>query len=189
MRYFYDRASDSLYLTLSERSSYRDSVEAAPGVVLDFDNAGRLVGIDLERASRIVDVADLELHEEPSRADAEGARLDGAGLRKERERIGLSQVELARKLSVSPNTVARWERGELKIEHAGMLQLALRSLRNQAGSRFNRAAESPRKRAAAYTKEIERTTTSKAARAESSGKTPRREATLRKKSKRGLTSR
>ncbi|MDQ3281548.1 MAG: DUF2283 domain-containing protein [Acidobacteriota bacterium] len=129
MRVFYDRKSDSLYLGLSERNEYRDSIEAAPGVVLDFDEAGRLLGIDLERASRLVDVSDLELHEEPSGMDAEAARLDGTKLRKERERIGLSQLELARKLSVSPNTVARWERGELKIEHPGMLQLALKSLR------------------------------------------------------------
>ncbi|HEX2123439.1 MAG TPA: DUF2283 domain-containing protein [Thermoanaerobaculia bacterium] len=134
MKFFYDRKSDSLYLGLSENNRYRDSVEAAPGVILDFDEAGRLLGIDLERASRLVDVSDLELHEEPSGADVETARLDGAELRKERERIGLSQIELARKLSVSPNTVARWERGELRIEHPGMLQLALKSLRPASGS-------------------------------------------------------
>ncbi len=133
MKFFYDRKADSLYLALSEHNQYRDSVEAAPGVVLDFDEAGRLLGIDLEHASRVIDISDLELHEEPSRADAEAARLDGAKLRKERERAGLSQLELARQLSVSPNTVARWERGELKIEHPGMLQLALRSLRSARG--------------------------------------------------------
>lgn len=129
MKYFYDRSSDSLYLSLADRRAYRDSVEAAPGVVLDFDEDGRLLGIDLERASGIIDVSDLELHEEPSRPDAETARLDGGKLRRKREQLGLSQVELGRKLSVSPNTVARWERGELKIEHPGMLHLALSSLR------------------------------------------------------------
>jgi DNA-binding transcriptional regulator YiaG len=134
---------------LSERNQYRDSVEAAPGVVLDFDEAGRLLGIDLERASRLVDVSDLELHEEPSGTDVETARLDGARLRKERERIGLSQLELARKLSVSPNTVARWERGELKIEHPGMLQLALKSLRPVGGGAPKRADRSVEPRGAA----------------------------------------
>ena len=129
MKILYDRNADSLYLALSERDRYRDSVEAAPGVVLDFDKGGRLLGIDLERASRLIDVSDLELHEEPSGGDVETARLDGAKLRNERERLGLSQIELSRKLSVSANTVARWERGELKIEHPGMLRLALNSLR------------------------------------------------------------
>jgi DNA-binding transcriptional regulator YiaG len=153
MKYFYDRKSDSLYLTLADRSPYRDSLEAAPGVVLDFDDRGRLIGIDLERASRLIDVSDLELHEEPSVIDAETASLDGAQLRQTREQLNLSQVELARKLSVSPNTVARWERGELKIEHAGMLQLALSSLQSatvhdasergrQVGSTRSQAAHS-----------------------------------------------
>jgi transcriptional regulator with XRE-family HTH domain/uncharacterized protein YuzE len=130
MKYFYDRKSDSLYLSFAERSAYRDSIEAAPGVVLDFDDQGHLAGIDLERASRIVDVSDLDLHEEPSGADVETARLDGSKLKREREQLGMSQLELGRKLSVSPNTIARWERGELKIEHPGMLQLALSSLRS-----------------------------------------------------------
>lgn len=130
MKYFYDRKSDSLYLSFAERSAYHDSIEAAPGVVLDFDDGGHLTGIDLERASRIVDVSDLDLHEEPSGVDVEVARLDGSKLKREREQLGLSQLELARKLSVSSNTIARWERGELKIEHSGMLQLALRALRS-----------------------------------------------------------
>jgi DNA-binding transcriptional regulator YiaG len=132
LKYFYDRKSDSLYLSLAERRAYRDSMEAVPGVVLDFDDHGQLIGIDLERASRVIDVSDLELHEEPSAVDAETARLDGVTLRQKREQLNLSQLELARKLSVSPNTVARWERGELKIEHPGMLQLALGSLQNAA---------------------------------------------------------
>lgn len=67
MKYFYDRNSDSLYLALADRGTYRDSVEAAPGVVLDFDEDGPLLGLDLEHASRILDVSDLELHEEPAR--------------------------------------------------------------------------------------------------------------------------
>lgn len=189
MKFFYDRKSDSLYLGLSASDQYRDSVEAAPGVVLDFDEAGRLLGIDLERASRLVDVADLELHEEPSGADAAAARLDGTKLRKERERIGLSQLELARKLSVSPNTVARWERGELKIEHPGMLELALRSLRGAGGSAPARAVRSnERKGAAPYAKSMGRDTRV-VRRRESSApaeKSPRAKASPAKK-KRGVT--
>lgn len=136
MKYFYDRKADSLYLTLAERP-YRDSVEAAPGVVLDFDENGRLIGLDLERASTVIDVADLALHEQPTRAEVDAAILDGNDLKKEREALGYSQVELGRKLSVSANTIARWERGELKIEHPLMLQLALAALTkvgNRAGA-------------------------------------------------------
>jgi transcriptional regulator with XRE-family HTH domain/uncharacterized protein YuzE len=192
MKFFYDRMSDSLYLALSERNHYRDSVEAAPGVVLDFDEAGLLLGIDLERASRMVDVSDLELHEQPAGTEAEAARLDGAELRKERERIGLSQLELARRLSVSPNTVARWERGELKIEHSGMLELALRSLRSAGGKSPNRVIHSVEPKTAALRQEkISRSSaTSRFVETKvSTGASTDKEADRAKKKKRGLTTR
>jgi DNA-binding transcriptional regulator YiaG len=134
MKYFYDRKSDSLYLTLAERQ-YADSLEAAPGVVLDFDKDGRLIGLDLERASRTVDVSDLEVHEEPAGTDAHAAHTAGTNLKREREALGFSQAELGRKLSVSSNTIARWERGELKIEHPAMLQLAMATLRRSSPDR------------------------------------------------------
>lgn len=142
MKYFYDRKSDSLYLTLAERP-YVDSLEAAPGVVLDFDKDGRLIGLDLERASKIVDVSDLEMHEQPAGTDTDAAHADGANLKREREALGFSQAELGRKLSVSSNTIARWERGELKIEHPAMLQLALATLRRNL-QQVDRVAIPPR---------------------------------------------
>jgi transcriptional regulator with XRE-family HTH domain/uncharacterized protein YuzE len=189
MKVFYDRGSDSLYLGLSERDEYRESIEAAPGVVLDFDRAGRLLGIDLERASQLVDVSDLALHEQPSGPDMEAARLDGAEIRKERERIGLSQLELARKLSVSPNTIARWERGELKIEHPGMLQLALKSLDTGAGNASRRVAPPvERKTAVTYSKSIARDATTGRLRGASAQEAAPPKARAAKK-KRGLTSR
>ena len=40
---------------------------------------------------------------------------EGADLRRRRRALGLTQVELAEHLGVSPNTVARWERGELGV--------------------------------------------------------------------------
>ena len=91
MKYFYDRKADSLYLSLAERP-YGDSVEAAPGVVLDFDADGRMIGLDLERASKIIDVTDLSLHEQPTRGDVDAAILDGTELKKKREELGFSQV-------------------------------------------------------------------------------------------------
>jgi DNA-binding transcriptional regulator YiaG len=131
MKYFYDKTSDSLYLTLAERK-YADSVEAAPGIVLDFDAAGRLIGIDLEHASNSVDVTDLSLQGEPTRSEQPTAKVSGAELKRQREALGLSQAQLGRYLAVAPNTIARWERGELKVEHSGMLFLALSALKQRA---------------------------------------------------------
>lgn len=55
----YDRQTDSLDIELvSENSS--GSEEVRPGVVLDLDNRGNVVGIDIEHASRKVDLNRLE---------------------------------------------------------------------------------------------------------------------------------
>jgi uncharacterized protein YuzE len=51
--------TDSLYIDLSDKTSV-DTREMAPGVVLDFDAAGNLVGIDIGHASEIVDLSRLE---------------------------------------------------------------------------------------------------------------------------------
>ncbi|HEX6107281.1 MAG TPA: DUF2283 domain-containing protein [Gemmatimonadales bacterium] len=45
-------------MDLAERPS-ADSREVTPGVVLDFDAAGALVGIDIDRASRHLDLSGL----------------------------------------------------------------------------------------------------------------------------------
>jgi len=59
MTFHYYPDTDSLYIELAARASV-DSREVAPGVVLDFDAAGALVGIDIDRASQIVDLSRLE---------------------------------------------------------------------------------------------------------------------------------
>ena len=41
--------------------------------------------------------------------------MTGEALKRIRRRMGLSQAALAELLAVSPNTVARWERGEYPI--------------------------------------------------------------------------
>ncbi|MGH2352617.1 MAG: DUF2283 domain-containing protein [Chloroflexota bacterium] len=51
--------TDSLYIDLSERTGV-DSREVAPGVVLDFDADGGVVGIDIDHASKTVDLPRLE---------------------------------------------------------------------------------------------------------------------------------
>lgn len=142
MRYFYDQTTDSFYLTLADRK-YTDSVEAAPGVVLDFDAAGRLIGIDLEHASKTIDVADISLYAEPRQSEAPETKIGGAELKRQREALGLSQAQLARHLAVATNTIARWERGELKVEHPGMLSLALDALRQQNSVLSQRTMQPP----------------------------------------------
>ena len=64
MRFRYYPETDSLYIDLSEKPSV-DSREVAPGVVLDFDAEGKLVGIDIDRASQIVDLSRLEAEQLP----------------------------------------------------------------------------------------------------------------------------
>ena len=59
MKFSYYPDTDSLYIDLSERPS-ADSMEVASGVVLDFDADGKLVGIDIDNASTIVDLSRLE---------------------------------------------------------------------------------------------------------------------------------
>ena len=58
--------TDSLYIDLCDRSS-ANSREVAPSVVLDFDEAGRLVGID--NASKILDLTKLETESVPLPGD------------------------------------------------------------------------------------------------------------------------
>lgn len=56
MRLSYDRDTDSLYIHLTEKPS-SDASEVADGVVLDFDAAGALVGIDVQHASTVADLS------------------------------------------------------------------------------------------------------------------------------------
>ncbi len=59
MRLTYYAETDSLYVHLASRES-ADSREVAAGVILDFDADGKLVGIDIDNASTIVDLSRLE---------------------------------------------------------------------------------------------------------------------------------
>lgn len=64
MKFHYYPDTDSLYIELSDKAG-ADSQEVAPGVVLDFDAAGQLVGIDVDHASKIVDLSRLEAESLP----------------------------------------------------------------------------------------------------------------------------
>lgn len=50
--------------------------------------------------------------------------------------LRMSQRELAEQLGIPPNTVARWERGDLAIRHDRLLFLALRGLEREVPSRM-----------------------------------------------------
>jgi uncharacterized protein YuzE len=64
MKFHYYKETDSLYIDLSSRTS-TDSKEVSEGVVLDYADDGQIVGIDIQQASKIVDLTSLEADEIP----------------------------------------------------------------------------------------------------------------------------
>ena len=58
MKVEYDVTTDSLYISLKEGVS-AESEEVTDGVVLDFDDAGKVVGIDIQHASQRADIDKL----------------------------------------------------------------------------------------------------------------------------------
>ncbi len=64
MRLSYDPDTDSLYIHLNDRPG-TDSTEVTDGVVLDFDENGGLVGIDVQHASKHADIHRLLLNKMP----------------------------------------------------------------------------------------------------------------------------
>jgi uncharacterized protein YuzE len=59
VKLYYYKDTDSLYIDLSENTSV-DSREVAPGVVADFDEEGKLVGFDIDRASQVADLRTVQ---------------------------------------------------------------------------------------------------------------------------------
>ena len=66
MKMSYYKDTDSLYIDLSEKPS-KESLEVAPGIVLDFDEDNNIVGIDIDRASQILNLSELEISSVPSK--------------------------------------------------------------------------------------------------------------------------
>ena len=64
MIFEYYLETDMLYIKLVEGAS-TGSEEIAPGVVLDFDEHNRVIGVEIEDASKIVDLSRLELRALP----------------------------------------------------------------------------------------------------------------------------
>lgn len=65
MKLNYYSDTDSLYIDLSSKPSV-ESREISEGVVLDYDGEGNIVGIDIDNASRKVDLREISLSRIPA---------------------------------------------------------------------------------------------------------------------------
>jgi len=64
MKLHYYEDTDSLYIDLSAVSS-ADSQEIADGLVVDYDETGQVVGIDIQHASKRMDLTKIETEHLP----------------------------------------------------------------------------------------------------------------------------
>lgn len=69
MRLNYYPDTDSLYIDLSSNPSV-ESREVFEGVVLDYDDVGNLVGIDIDNASHKLDLSEVVTSQIPHRVSA-----------------------------------------------------------------------------------------------------------------------
>ncbi|MFN8496284.1 MAG: DUF2283 domain-containing protein [Anaerolineae bacterium] len=60
MKVQYEPGSDMLYIRLSDGVS-TESQEVAAGIVLDFDVDGRVLGIEIEDAGKLIDLTRLDV--------------------------------------------------------------------------------------------------------------------------------
>ena len=64
MKLNYYPETDSLYIDLSSKVS-TDSMEISEGVVIDYDESGKVVGIDIDNASHKLELKELILTKLP----------------------------------------------------------------------------------------------------------------------------
>jgi uncharacterized protein YuzE len=69
MKINYYKDTDSLYIDLSSKPS-TESKEISEGIVLDYDANGNLVGIDIDNASRKIDLTEVILSKIPAEVEA-----------------------------------------------------------------------------------------------------------------------
>lgn len=69
MKLNYYKETDSLYIDLSSRPSM-NSREISEGVVLDYDADGNITGIDIDNASRKIDLRRVVLSKLPAEIEA-----------------------------------------------------------------------------------------------------------------------
>ena len=64
MKFNYYPDTDSLYIDLTEKNSI-ESIELSAGIVIDYDEDGNIVGIDIDNASKKINISKLETHSLP----------------------------------------------------------------------------------------------------------------------------
>jgi uncharacterized protein YuzE len=64
MKIEYFPETDSLYIDLAGRAA-SDAIELSEGIVLDIDEQGRPVGLDIDQASKHLDLRKLDLKRLP----------------------------------------------------------------------------------------------------------------------------
>ena len=69
MKLNYYKDTDSLYIDLSSKTS-ADSREISEGIVLDFDADGNISGIDIDNASKKIDLHEVILSKIPAEVEA-----------------------------------------------------------------------------------------------------------------------
>lgn len=81
MKISYDKDSDAMYVVLRNDRRYAESEEVAPGVVLDFDEDGNLLAIEVySEASKKADLSVLSTEGLP--LEARASTTDGESARK-----------------------------------------------------------------------------------------------------------
>jgi uncharacterized protein YuzE len=69
MKLNYYPETDSLYIDLSSKPS-KESVEISEGVILDYDDAGNITGIDIDNASNKINLNEIILNKVPAQLQA-----------------------------------------------------------------------------------------------------------------------
>ncbi len=69
MKLNYYKDTDSLYIDLSSKPGV-ESREISEGVVVDYDADGNIAGIDVDNASRKVDLREIILNKIPAEVEA-----------------------------------------------------------------------------------------------------------------------
>ena len=64
MKFHYYSETDSLYIDFVDKPGV-ETREIEEGVILDFDEKGHLVGLDIDHASKVVNLSRLEIESLP----------------------------------------------------------------------------------------------------------------------------
>ena len=65
MKLNYYPETDSLYIDLSSKPS-KESVEVSEGVVIDYDEDGRITGIDVDNATHKINLKEIIINRMPA---------------------------------------------------------------------------------------------------------------------------